>query len=362
MRLSKLIDRFDELGIDAMLVTDETNVRYLTEFTGDSTYLWVTPTRQTLLSDGRFETQIRDQCGHLKTLDVAIRPPSVKMHELVQQVLRSAGGNPRIGFEADHVTVATRLSWEAVDGVQWKSCSGVVESLRQIKDPGEIECIRRAINVAERAFLSFGLSDGSIDFDGTERELAFALEAEMRRLGASGASFDIIVAVDAAAALPHYQPANVPVRGAKTLLVDWGAMVDGYASDLTRTLHGTEPADEFVSVRAAVHRAHDAAVAAVHSGAIVADVDAAARKVLAEHDLAEFFVHSTGHGFGLAVHEAPRIAAGQRTELRAGMMVTIEPGVYLPDRFGIRLENDVLVTDGGSEVMSTTLPMSPFAP
>ena len=368
-RIGDLRDRFDYSKIDSLLVSDPLNVHYLTGFTGDSTFLWVGRDTATLLSDGRFETQIRDQCPGIKR--VAIREPSKKMHQLVRDVHSAASHGRSIGFESASMTVAQHDQVAGAlesSSATWIATGGLVENLRAIKDDHEVKIIERSIDVAQQALAEvMGTIQWNRSAAVTERELAFALESAMRARGASGCSFDTIVAVDRSAALPHYQPGETPIGDADVLLIDWGAMVDGYASDLTRTFYrpGDQPAereggvtpDEFEVVYRAVHAAHDAAAGVLRAGASAAAVDQAARSVLDREGMADRFIHATGHGFGLNVHESPRLAAGEETVLAAGMVVTIEPGVYLPDRLGIRLENDFLVTDGGCRLLSTGLPL-----
>lgn len=358
-RISRLRALLDKNEVDSLLVSDPVNVRYLTGFTGDSTYLWVGRSRATLLSDGRFETQIRDQCGD--DVAAAIRPPSMKMHQLIAEVHDAVEHGRRVGFESDQLTVAAFEQIRGKTEVDWRSTTGVVAAMRMIKDDAEIAKIERSVQIAEQALLEVCLPDG-IDGplrigDQTERELAFALEAAMRRRGATGTSFDTIVAAGAASALPHYQPSGATIGDASVLLVDWGAMVDGYASDMTRTFHGPRAGDEFDRCYDAVLAAHDAAAAAIRPGVLVGEVDAAARQSLAAAGLADRFVHSTGHGFGMEVHEPPRLADGETLTLAAGMVITIEPGAYLPDRFGIRLENDYLVTETSSRRLGGGIPL-----
>lgn len=353
-RIAALRNQFTALKIDSLLVTDPIGVTYLCGFTGDSSCLWVGQDCCTLLSDGRFETQIRDQCPGL---DAAIRQPQRMMHELVAEVYSQERHGKRVGFESDHLTVAALNAYSAGSPIHWTPTVGAVSRLRMVKDETEICFIRKSISVAEETLLAICFGGDQFQFDGTERDLAYALESEIRRRGGTGTSFDPIVARDTAGALPHYQPADVQLAGATTLLIDWGAMVDGYASDLTRTFHNGRAGAEFDRAYRAVHEAHDASVAAATVGATAAAVDAAARDCLARYGLGQYFVHSTGHGFGMQVHESPRMAEGETLELSAGMVITIEPGVYLPDQFGIRLENDFLITDDGPEQLSAAIPL-----
>ncbi len=339
----------------AMLVTDPINVAYLTGFTGDSTWLLIAGDGPpVVLSDQRYQTQLARQCADL---DREIRTPDVSMVQLLARcVTERLADEPAIRFEADHVSVAVMEGWiDAMPTVRWLGKVGVVESLRNIKTDAELAKIRRAIEVAERAFRSVTARLTDVM---TERQVAHDLESVMRQLGATGASFPPIVGVDAGAALPHYQPTDRPLSGGRVLLIDWGANVDGYTSDLTRTLHRFGPTDDvmrdrFVAAYEATYAAAAAGLAKIGVGVAAADVDAAARSVIAGAGLGEAFKHGLGHGFGRQVHESPRLGATSKETLAAGMVVTIEPGVYFEDDFGIRIEDDVLVTDRGGERLST---------
>jgi Xaa-Pro aminopeptidase len=353
-RIDKLRAKFESLEIDEFLITDEINVRYLTGFTGDSSYLWVTSDRVVMLSDGRYTAQLAAECP---TIEAAIRSPDVKMFEHVSKVL---GSRPaRTAIEADNLSLALFNQLASAISRPWVETSGVVASLRMIKDDAEISITRQAIDIAEQSFLAVGFdprNPRSIDSMGTERELAFALENEMRKRGASGASFAPIIAVDENGALPHYRPCDRRLAGCQTLLVDWGAKFQGYASDLTRTLHRGEPSPEFSRAYAACLRAHDAAVAAIAPDRLAYEIDVAAREVLVDAGFGDAFKHATGHGVGLEIHEMPRLGGKMETVLAPGMVVTVEPGIYLDGQFGIRIENDILVTPSGGELLSVRLP------
>ena len=345
-RLAALVAAFDAHDVDAFLVTDETNVGYLSGFSGDSSYLLVTPKQTMLLSDGRFTTQIELDCPDLKCL---IRPPSQSIVELTQSLLNELSIR-RVAIESNHLSLAEFRQLEsASDSIEFVETSGTVEAIRVVKDPDEIELTRRAVHIAETALTTVM---GSIRADESERDVAYRIEAEMRALGAVGCSFPPIVACDASAALPHYHPGDAKVSDAETLLIDWGANYRGYASDLTRTFHRSPVSDEFSAAYQAVLAAQIAAIDLIGPGVAAADVDAAAREVLEQAGMADAFMHSLGHGIGLNVHEGPRLSASSDDSLAVGMIVTVEPGVYFADSFGIRIEDDVLVTESGCEVIS----------
>ena len=345
-RLTALVQLFAKHEIDALLVTDQTNVRYLSGFTGDSSYLLVMPQRTTILSDGRFTTQIKIDCPDLQC---AIRPPSQTISDLAQSLLNDSGIS-RVGIESTDLALATFRELEsACASIELVETTGVVESIRMIKDAEEITKTRQAVQIAEESIEAVIRSMVGSD---SERDIAYRIEAEMRSRGAEGCSFPAIVACGAAGALPHYHPGATVVGDAATLLIDWGASYQGYASDLTRTFHRPPASDDFRVAYEAVLAAQLAAIDLIAPGVIASDVDAAAREVLERAGMADAFMHSLGHGTGLDIHEGPRLAASSDQTLASGMIITVEPGVYFRDRFGIRIEDDVLVTDSGYEVLS----------
>lgn len=345
-RLRAVVDSLGDLEVDAFLVTNETNVRYLSGFTGDSSCLLVAADRSTILSDGRFETQIAIDCPDLES---AIRPPSQPMADLTQSVLNDSS-TKRVAIESSDLSLAAFREFEsACQSIDFVETSGRIELFRMIKDASEVDLTRRAVRIAEAAIESVLSSMRGTD---TERDIAYRIEAEMRSRGAQGCSFPPIVAVGAAGALPHYHPGDTKIGDAKTLLIDWGASYQGYASDLTRTFHHEGASDDFRGAYEAVLESQVAAIDLIAPGVQASDVDAAARQTLDRAGLADAFIHSLGHGTGLDIHEGPRIAASSDQTLASGMIITVEPGVYFQGQFGIRIEDDVLVTDAGCEVLS----------
>lgn len=349
-RIQKLTDQLATLEIDAFWVTDEINVRYLTGFTGDSSTLLVQPSGQIMLSDGRYKKQLDEECPGLP---VAIKDASEKSIDFVAGVLGDVfadSGVKRIGIEADQITVAQmRELTTQMPSVDWIETSSVVGDLRMIKDAGEIETLRRAVRINERALESI-LAKLSPDW--SEQEIAYELESTIRRLGATGFSFDPIVGAGPGGAKPHYRSGATLIGDHPALLVDWGTELDGYASDLTRCFHFGKPPERFLSAYEAVLESQLAAIDAISPGAVGSSVDAAARGVLKKSGLDEYFVHGLGHGVGLQIHEWPRLSAVSEDVLKPGMVITVEPGVYFEGEFGIRIEDDVLVTDTGCEVLS----------
>ncbi|MEM9368050.1 MAG: Xaa-Pro peptidase family protein [Planctomycetota bacterium] len=353
-RIDRLRDRLlaeKDSEADAILVTDEVNVRYLSGFTGDSSWLLVQRDgKATLLSDRRYETQIASECP---TLNAAVRPPTQKMPELLQEVVTDARLG-EVAFEAEHVTVAQLAGWrDLLKDMAWTQTAGWVETLRLVKDASELEIIQRSIDVAQRTFRSVV---PKITRRMTERDIAHEFEATMRHLGAEGFSFDAIIAVQPSGALPHYRPADTSLDRCQGLLIDWGASVDGYCSDLTRTLHVADgnlaSSDRYRRAYETVLSAQLAAIDCIAGGAKARDVDTAARSVIDAAGLGDAFKHGLGHGFGLQIHESPRMGPLAEETLLPGMVVTVEPGVYFEGEFGIRLEDDVLVTETGCRVLS----------
>lgn len=349
-RLQQLAVQLDGLEADAFLVTDEINVRYLSGFTGDSSSLLVTDSSTRMLSDGRYKEQIEDECPGMEAL---IRSPSEKPHEFVAGAIAdvlAANAAPRLAIEADQMSVAslTQLK-KSLSNVTWVETTGVIGKLREIKDAGEIEILRSSIKINERALQSVTAKLGA---DWTELEFAYELESTIRRLGASGFSFDPIVGAGPGGAKPHYQPGAALIGDFPALLVDWGTELEGYASDLTRCFHFGNPPARFESAYQAVLDSQLAAIEAIRPGVTGAEVDRAAREVLRKAGLDEYFVHGLGHGVGLQIHEQPRLSSVSEDVLQPGMVITVEPGVYFEGEFGIRIEDDVLVTETGHEVLS----------
>lgn len=335
-----------------MLVVAEQNVRYLTGFTGDSSVLLISRDRTLLISDGRYSTQLAAECPGL---EVHVRPIEQVLFDAVGEVIAKFGAS-RVGFEPSKLTVAR---YETIRGhapaVELVGVAGRVEALRAIKDDEEVETIRRAIRQAERAF---ALLRAGIRPEDTEKDLADALDGHLRRCGASAAAFAPIVAVGERAALPHAQPTpDASVEDADFLLVDWGAATGGYKSDLTRVVVTGKVTPKFEEVYRVVLEAQQRGIAALRPGATAGEVDAAARSVIEAAGYGRFFNHGLGHGFGLEIHEGPFFRRGGSVVAQAGMVVTIEPGIYLPEWGGIRIEDDILITPDGPEVL-TSVPRS----
>jgi Xaa-Pro aminopeptidase len=347
-----------EEGVDLLLVSNPVNVTYLTGFSGESSYLLLGRDRAVLVSDGRFIQQLAEECPGL---DVVIRPPIQPLAGAAATVINDL--EPRaVGFESAYLTVADfEQLRQLTPSRDWKGQRDRVERLRMIKDAGEVSQIREAIHIAERAFAMFR---AMLEPECTEKALSDALENYVRRAGGRCTSFPSIVAVGERAALPHAPPTAKRVEEANLLLVDWGACGRFYKSDLTRVLvtrknafsaAGTDHSavePKLAAVHAVVLQAQQRALAAIRPGVKAGDVDAAARSIIEAAGYGDYFNHSVGHGLGLQVHEAPLLKPGSEVILQPGMVVTVEPGVYLPAWGGIRIEDDVLVTEDGCEVLT----------
>lgn len=334
-------------GVDALLVTHFPNVTYLTGFTGDDSYLLVRRDGDVMLSDRRYSQQLEEECPGL---DLEIRPPGLRMIELTSTVLGRADVGT-LGVESQSMTVAFRDQLESkLEGVLVRSTSGLVEQLREVKDKEEIQEIRDAIRYAERAF---GVVRASLRPEQTERAVAYELESQIRQFGGTECSFRPIVAVGSRAALPHARASDRRIGESSFVLIDWGARGRLYVSDLTRVLVTGRIPPKLERIYGVVLDAQLAAIQKIRAGARMDEVDAAARNRISQAGFGAHFGHGLGHGIGLEIHESPRMAANEKRELRAGMVVTVEPGVYLTDLGGVRIEDDVLVTKDGCEVLTS---------
>jgi Xaa-Pro aminopeptidase len=345
-RRERLKQALADEGLDALAVSSVVNVSYLTGFSGDSSVLVLTRDRALLVSDPRYTALIAEECPGLPT---HIRPPAQKIHEAVAEVLTKLGCRG-VGFESAAVTVA---ELEALKGltpaIDWKGGSDRVERLRTIKDASEVAAIREAIAIVERAFT---VLRALLRPEDREKELADAMEGYVRRAGGLGSAFPPIIEVGERAALPHAPPGDRAVSTGELLLVDCGASGRFYKSDLTRVWATHKISAKLEEVYTVVLKAQQQAMRAVRPGAVAKDIDAEARGVIAAAGFGDFFGHGLGHGIGLQVHEGPAVRPLSETVLRPGMVFTIEPGIYLPGWGGVRIEDDVLVTEDGCEVLS----------
>jgi len=350
-RARRLRDRFEDAGVDALLVTRLPNVRYLTGFTGSAGAVLVAPDQLVFVTDGRYGEQATEQL-HAAGVDARLEVRTTQAEQ--RDALRvAAGGYRRIGLEAHGVTWAQQRDmakdWFPAPDHELVATEQLVENLRRVKEPGEVARIRAACAIADDALATAvpQLHDGV-----TEREFALALEFEMRRSGASGVSFDAIVASGPNGAMPHARPSARPIGRGELVVLDFGCVVDGYCSDMTRTVSVGEPDEQARGIYELVLHSQRAGRDAVRAGVECSAVDRASRVVIEDAGLGDAFSHGTGHGVGLEIHEAPRVAKTARGTLTAGDVVTVEPGVYVPGVGGVRIEDTVLVTTAGADPLT----------
>jgi len=344
-RCAALRTRLADAGLDALLVSSLPSIRYLTGFTGSYGFFLLTARGATLFTDPRYTVQAAQQCDAC-----AVRITKGRL--MLDTVARHAKV-ARLGFDARQMSYSTYAYLrKALPGAtKLTPADGLVEQQRMVKSASEIALIRQAVLTNSRAFDAAlrTLRPGQ-----RENELAAELDYQMRQHGAEGVAFETIVASGARAALPHARPTTAPIGRNQLLLIDMGACQEGYASDMTRTVGVGRPAQRLRTAYEAVLESQLAAVDAVRPGVTFAKVDQVARNVLRKHGLHKAFIHSLGHGLGLEIHEAPRLARTEKGVLAPGMVITIEPGVYLADDYGVRIEDTVLVTGTGHEVLTPT--------
>ncbi len=331
--------------VDALIVSHMPNVRYLSGFTGSAGVVLASAAQFVFFTDGRYAEQAAAQVD-------GVRVTIVKSNALIavaEACVKS--GHKRVAIESDHLTVAqlTAIEESLGKGIKVVRLAGTVEELRAVKDADEIELVRNAVKLSSSLFrpLLRSLRPGAV-----ESAVAARLEYMARRAGAEAMSFETIVASGERSALPHGVASAAKLPASGFVVLDYGVVLDGYCSDMTRTVHLAKASAETRALYVAVLEAQLAAISAVHPGATAGEVDQAARQELKHGKLDKYFTHSTGHGVGLEIHEFPRLAAGVDTVLLPGMVITIEPGIYLPGKCGIRIEDMLLVTERGYEVLT----------
>jgi Xaa-Pro aminopeptidase len=340
-RADRLAAGVAERGLDALLITNLPNLRWATGFTGTNGATVVGPDIRVFFTDFRYveqaEAQVRD-FDRARAAQSLLNDVAVRLHG-------------RVGFEDQWLSVRAyeHLKNAAGSEVELVGASGIVEGLREVKEPYEVEAMRAAARIADQAYEE--LAEGGVA-GRTEKEIAAALEVRMRELGAEDRSFPAIVASGAHGALPHAVPRDVAVARDTFMIVDMGCVVDGYCSDCTRTFATGAVSDDAMQVYELVARAQLAGLEAVRAGAECRSVDATARDVIAAAGHADHFGHGLGHGVGLEIHEGPRLGQTAEGALRAGNTVSVEPGVYVPGAIGVRIEDLVAVTDSGCDILT----------
>ena len=345
LRIKNLRDEMARRKIDGYLIQERMDQYWATGFTGEDGAALLTDRAIVLLTDGRFDEAADLQAPYARKVLRKKRTPD----ETVKEVRRCKV--KRLGFNPDHMNVREFNALKNLAApVRLVPVEGLVTLFRACKDSGEVERLRAAIRVAEQAFerVRQWLRPGQ-----SEREIAAQLVYEMQKLGAQGETFPSIVAVGASSSLPHYEPGDRKLVENEILLVDWGARVEWYGSDLTRVLWLGSIPDRLREVFSVVREAHDRAIEAVRPGVKARAVDRVAREIIRKAGYAKLFNHGLGHGLGIVAHESPRVNKISKDVLKPGMVITIEPGIYLPGVGGVRLEDDVLVTETGYEVLSS---------
>lgn len=346
-RKERLLAALDQHKLSALVITKPANIFYISNFRGSSGVIVLGPRDAILWVDPRYTLEARESAR------------GVEVCEEKGGLLRAAGRwlsrrtkkLQRVGYDDSHLTCRAlrELREHAGARVRLSPTGGIIEELRAVKEPGEIDCIRRAGHLTAAVFEEVR---GAIRAGVREADIGAEIEYRMRRRGAEGAAFETIVASGPRAALPHARASAKPLERHELVILDLGAILAGYAADMTRTVYLGQPSRRVRGLYRAVLVSQERAIAALRPDTLAADIDSAARRSLGRRGLGRYFTHSTGHGVGLEIHEAPRLGRGERTRLRPGSVVTAEPGVYLEGFGGIRIEDTVLVTDGTPEILT----------
>ncbi|WP_245846035.1 M24 family metallopeptidase [Longibacter salinarum] len=345
--MPKVKRRLHDLEVDAVLVNFAPDVRWSSGFTGSNGLLVVTTDAAHLITDGRY----RDQAENEVPDDVMVHISSNGLDAYLAESDLLAGCR-RVAFQADHVTVSRRSDWdERFDGVEFVPVDQMLTNQAGVKSEDEVEAIAAAQRLTDGVFkdLLHLIQPGM-----TEKEVAAEIVYRHMKGGAEKMSFDPIVASGPNGALPHARPTDRVLQKGELVVIDMGCFLNGYASDMTRTIAIGAPDEEMKQAYAAVLEAQEAALQVARSGMQASELDAVARDVLASHDLADAFTHSLGHGLGLQIHEWPRVSRNSDSELSEGVVITIEPGVYIPGRFGIRIEDIVVIEEEGCRNLTTS--------
>ena len=345
--LDRFREKMDVQELDAFLVTQSENWRYLSGFRGTAAVLLITPDQQFLVTDSRYYERVKKEAP-----DWTLVKAGYKTNEALSQLLTDNQlSEAKIGYEADFVTVLQKQRWqEAMPSVNFVDTTEFVVRLRAIKTEAELATMRKAVAITDQAMAHIytWIQPGM-----TEKEVAWEIELFMRTHGGDALAFDTIVAAGANGAIPHASPSDYVIQLGDVVVIDVGCKVDGYCADLTRTFSVGEPVDNrYHSVWEIVKQANVAATAGIKAGLTGKAADALAREVIKAAGYGDYFGHSLGHGVGLAIHEYPRLSNAYDEPLEAGSMITIEPGIYLPGAFGIRLEDLAVVTKEGVEVLT----------
>ena len=348
-RVTRLVARLPEEELDAILISSPDNRRYLSGFTGSAGYLFITPQRQALFTDSRYTEQAGNESPQFEVI------PTEPGLGWLMDALKDMGVR-RVGFESDHMTVASYnqvldaiKEEEGLGGTSLIATSGITDELRAFKDQDELAQLQKAIDASDRAMETVC---PTIQAGMTEREVAWRMEVAMREFGADNISFNTIVAAGPNGAMAHHRADDTVIKAGEPIVIDMGARVNGYCSDITRTVVVGEPDETFHKIYNVVLGAQLAAINTVRPGLTGEECDALSRNIIADAGYGDNFGHSLGHGIGLAVHENPRVGPRAENELHPNMVFTIEPGIYLPGWGGVRIEDIVILGEDGATPLS----------
>lgn len=342
-KLQKVREELNKLGIDGLLITSNYNRRYISNFTGSSGVVLISKNEAKFITDFRYVEQAATQC---EGFDVVKHTGSIP-DEVAEQVKQL--GITKLGFEQDHVTYSSHKTYADTVKAELVPVSGIIEKIRLIKTDAEIKILKVAADIADAAykhileFIRPGIS---------ELDISNELEFFMRKAGATSSSFDIIVASGKRSALPHGVATDKLIEKGDFITLDYGAYYNGYVSDITRTLAVGEPDPKLKEIYEVVYEAQRLGMEGIKPGMTGKEADALTRDYITEKGYGEYFGHSTGHGIGLEVHEGPGLSFKSETKLEPGMIVTVEPGIYIPDLGGVRIEDDTIITKDGNETLT----------
>lgn len=340
MKLMKLREQMQKRELDSLLVTNPYNLRFITGFTGTAGLALITPNDAWFITDFRYTEQAGEQVKEFKVVQA--------QKGLIDEVARIAeeAAVERLAFEQDYMTFATYSQYKEKLSAALEPVSGLIEKLRMVKSPEELEVLKAAAKIADDAFehICTYIKPGM-----TELQVSNELEFYMRSQGATSSSFDIIVASGLRSALPHGVASDKKIEQGDLITLDFGALYNGYVSDITRTVAVGEPSDKLKEIYQVVLDSQVLALEKIKPGMTGIEADAIARDYIKSKGYGEAFGHSTGHGIGLEVHEGPGLSFRSETVLEPGMAVTVEPGIYLPGIGGVRIEDDILITETGNE-------------
>lgn len=345
-RTKKLLSLLEEKKLEAMLIVNPSNRRYLSYFTGSAGLLYISPKRQVLLTDFRYIEQANKQCPDYEIQNHQAKGLLPLLKELMDQ-----DRVKNVGIESNSVTYAQYEEYKTVFGeITITGTQSMVENLRQIKDEEEIENLKRAETIGDIAFTHIvHFIRENYPKGVSENEIALELEVNMRKNGAQGTSFNSIVAAGTKSSLPHAVPGDVILKAGDFVVMDFGCIYNGYCSDMTRTIVIGEPSPKHLEIYNTVLLANEEALKAIKPGKTGKEIDAVARDIITQKGYGDHFGHGLGHSVGLDIHESPRLSVIDETKLEPGMVVTVEPGIYIPDFGGVRIEDLVVVTETGIE-------------